>query len=183
MCVFLVVLLVMAVISRFYIRRIMRINGPEKASNSCAYLLEDEIHDVQAKDCGSDGRMTLQNIKETISDYKRTQEIVALRRDSYSHQRREDVKKVFRRRKGIILSKEAGFAQANGVLQEMNKSSAHRGSILNEVTRRRSSAAISSKMNERIILITHSGIQSGLFLLDSPWLYFTIRDIWYVYSI
>ena len=171
---FLIVLVVMAVISRFYVLRLMRINGPEKASQSCEYLLEDEIHDVQAQGSNNEGRMTLKNMKQTIEDFKRTKEMSSLRRESTmrSQHNGENVRNVFKKNTAIVMALARGGAGAGGGGRGDRKSAVALDDMLNKVARRRSSAAISTKMNERIILITHSGIQSGLFLL-----YFSIEIV------
>lgn len=199
--VFLVVLAVMAVTTRLYLLRLMRINGPQKSSEYCSYLLADEVHEVQGDDPEDDGRMSLQHMKQTIQDMKKLHETREIRKkdgnsgkynaaDLRARSRTVQVPalkprslKALNRAKTAPEPPEAGATEteedviANGTTTSPRRSSIFED-MLGVVSRRRSSVRQSIITQQHIVFITYSGIQSGLFLFDAAWLYFSVRDIW-----
>lgn len=208
-------LILMAVVTRIYEWRLMRINGPQRHSDTCSYLLEDELDDVQGSNEGEDGRMTLQHMKQTIEDLKKVHEQRELRRKGNSGKHRDSKFYIATEERQNRSGKNSVFKQSTSArsrsaavqpiqsVAEMKttilapksseapeteeksddgrterQSTIRYDGMLNVISqRRRSSARQSMLTQQRIILITHSGIQSGLFLFDSATFYFLTRDI------
>jgi hypothetical protein len=213
----------MAVATRVYEWRLMRINGPINNSETCAYLLEDELHDVQGNTDGEDGRMTLKHMKETIDDLKKLQEQRELRKQNFSGKQLEDAHQIAlderlknrsgrnklaasstKRNRGNSVTPFAAPETAPESIPESESKSTNEGiasdtapdtnrkapipierhstirfdNMLNVISRRRRSSTRQSMITQqRIVFITHSGIQTGLFLFNSPGFYFSMRDV------
>ena len=62
----------------------MKIDGPDDFSASCRYLLQDEKDDVDNDSTNNYGRISLQNMKQTITELRKVDEMKKLRRNSAS---------------------------------------------------------------------------------------------------
>ena len=74
----------MAVATRLYTIRLMKINGPSKFDGSCNYLLEEEVNEVESNSLEGNQRISLNNMKKTIGELKRVEESRLLRQQQQS---------------------------------------------------------------------------------------------------